>query len=51
MPSEEDYFEFALSHAMENLRRYRIGRKKQFQVDEAHWSTIVSAISSMYVVD
>ena len=37
MPADEDRFEFALSHATENIRRYRIDREHQFFVAEAYF--------------
>lgn len=37
IPDGQDPFEYTLSHAIEGLRRYRIGRKRSFDVVHTEW--------------
>jgi len=37
IPEGDDPFEYALSLALEGMRRYRIGRKRAFLVENVKW--------------
>ncbi|SRR6266545_7180522 len=37
IPLGQDPFEFALSHALEGIRRYRINRVRPFRVEASQW--------------
>ena len=37
IPEDSDPFEFALGHALEGLRRYRINRKRAYDVERWSW--------------
>jgi hypothetical protein len=37
IPADTDPFEFALAHAIEGLRRYRINRVKAYEVEQWNW--------------
>ncbi len=37
IPPGQDHFEYALAHAIEGIRRYRMGRQKVFTVERWDW--------------
>jgi hypothetical protein len=39
VPSGQDAMEFALDHALEGIRRYRVGREYPFEVASWKWSS------------
>jgi len=40
-----DPFEFALAHAAESIRRYRVNREYQFKVTDVEWTTLAEPIA------
>ena len=40
IPSNTNSFDYALSYAIESIKKYRISRKKVFEIKEYHWENI-----------